>query len=288
MGETTKIAWTDHTFNPWWGCTRVSPGCEHCYAAPWAQRFGVKWGKDYRFFHPEHWHEPERWNRKAERDGVRRRVFCGSMCDVFEKRAKLDEHRTQLWHLVEATPHLDWLLLTKRPENILDMVPEPWRSRFPDNVWPGTTAETQALYEERVMHLMGVSALVHFVSMEPLLEAITMKCVPPGCGDDTRAHMAPDQGGCPANFPEWIIAGGESGAEARPCDLAWLRSLVKQCEGNRLRVFVKQLGAVAVDSSMAEKDGTPGLLVGIRDKAGADPAEWESYLQVRESPEARP
>ena len=120
MSERTAIGWCDHTFNPWWGCQRVSDGCARCYAEAMAKRTGNPvWGPGARrFFGEKHWQEPVRWNAAAERLSVRRRVFCGSMCDVFEDRPDLVEPRGRLWRLIRATPHLDWLLLTKRPENI--------------------------------------------------------------------------------------------------------------------------------------------------------------------------
>src|SRR3972149_10760674 len=123
----TRIAWCDATFNPWWGCMKVSPGCAHCYAETLAHRYGHDvWGPggDRRFFGDRHWAEPMAWWRRAVRDGVRRRVFCGSMCDVFEDGPQLYGQRARLFELIEATPDLDWLLLTKRPENIERMTPD--------------------------------------------------------------------------------------------------------------------------------------------------------------------
>ncbi len=132
MGK-TAIEWTDYTFNSWWGCVKVSEGCKNCYAERFATRFGFDvWGPDKarRFFDDKYWAEPMRWNAEAEREGVRRRVFCGSMCDVFEagNDAWLTHNRARLWDLIERTPALDWLLLTKRPENIEGMLPEVWSS----------------------------------------------------------------------------------------------------------------------------------------------------------------
>ncbi|HEX4264577.1 MAG TPA: DUF5131 family protein, partial [Verrucomicrobiae bacterium] len=118
MGKNSSIEWTDHTFNPWWGCTKVSPGCEHCYAETWAHRVGQDvWGakQDRRFFTDKHWQEPIRWNADAAESKKRRRVFCASMADVFENRDDLNKWRSKLWQLIIDTPWLDWLLLTKRP-----------------------------------------------------------------------------------------------------------------------------------------------------------------------------
>ena len=125
MGQHSAIEWTDHTFNPWWGCTRVSPGCKYCYAEAWAKRFGHNvWGKDNtrRLFGENHWNEPIIWHQKAIEKNERARVFCASMADVFEKNPLLNSEREKLWELIELTPMLDWLLLTKRPENMADLV----------------------------------------------------------------------------------------------------------------------------------------------------------------------
>lgn len=121
MGKDTGITWTDSTFNPWWGCEKVSPGCTNCYAATFDKRVGGDhWGAKAgrRFFGDKHWREPEKWNRDAAKSGERHRVFCASMADVFEDRDDLVQPRIRLFHLISETPNLDWLLLTKRPENI--------------------------------------------------------------------------------------------------------------------------------------------------------------------------
>lgn len=122
MAKNSRIEWTTHTFNPWWGCVKVSPACKHCYAESWAKRVGSNvWGikAERRFFGDKHWSEPVKWNAAAAASGMRARVFCASMADVFEDRRDLDVHRIRLWKLIEATPRLDWLLLTKRPEIVI-------------------------------------------------------------------------------------------------------------------------------------------------------------------------
>src|SRR5262245_27940087 len=131
MGYVTSISWCDHTFNPWWGCVEVSPACDHCYARQEAKRYGhAVWGSDAprRFFGNRHWSEPIKWNRRAQRDGVRRRVFCASMADVLEERddvvgRELDTARRGLWDVIANTDQLDWLLLTKRPAGYRRLVP---------------------------------------------------------------------------------------------------------------------------------------------------------------------
>ena len=116
MSKDSKIEWTHHTFNPWWGCTKVSEACTYCYAESWAKRLGSDiWGtrNQRRLFGETHWQQPITWNREAEREGKRKRVFCASMADVFENRPELVAPRTRLWAMIESTPWLDWLLLTK-------------------------------------------------------------------------------------------------------------------------------------------------------------------------------
>src|SRR5258707_547906 len=127
MSQQSAIEWTDHTYNPWWGCTKISAGCDHCYADTLSTRYGHDvWGPDAprRFFGDKHWAEPIKWDRDAAAAGVRRRVFCGSMCDWAEGRHDQAEARTRLFALIEATPNLDWQLLTKRPGAIPHLVPK--------------------------------------------------------------------------------------------------------------------------------------------------------------------
>lgn len=220
MGKDSKIEWTHHTFNPWWGCTKVSDGCKNCYAEGFAKRTGhAVWGDaaPRRFFGDKHWDEPLKWNSEAEKAGERRRVFCASMADVFEKRDDLEESRKRLQTLISYTQHLDWLLLTKRPENIEDLWPVPF---FGSNIWLGTSAEDQPNWDRRVHILMQIPATVHFVSMEPMLGPIDMGAGP---------------------LPEWIICGGESGPRTRPVVPEWVHSIQRQSV-NRTAFFFKQWG----------------------------------------------
>lgn len=178
MGRHTTIEWTDRTFNPWQGCRRVSPGCEHCYAEARDVRFdgGKHWGPrgERRVTSAANWRQPIQWNREAKAIGVRDRVFCASLADVFEDRRDLDEPRALLWGVILATPHLDWLLLTKRPQNVRGMVPSAWRDAWPRNVWIGTTVEDQKRADERIPVLLTIPAPVRFLSMEPLLERVDL------------------------------------------------------------------------------------------------------------------
>lgn len=274
--ENSKIAWTDHTFSPWWGCSRVSPGCEHCYAERLAtvRRKLPVWGVDAerKPMSEAYWRAPLKWNRAAEAAGVRPRVFVASMADVFEivpprnvaAARVMSEARARLWRLIEATPDLDWLLLTKRPENVVALAP--WaaaaglssRPEWPANVWLGTTAEDQRHYDKRWPILASIPARVRFISHEPALGPL---------------RTLPDEHG---TEPDWVITGGESGPGARPYDLAWARSLLVTCR-ERTRVFVKQLGARPIF-------GTHDRPAAASSQKWDDPADWPEDLRVQRFP----
>ncbi len=229
MGKNSTIEWTDHTFNPWWGCTKISPGCTNCYAETWAKRVGKKvWGdtSPRRFFSDKHWAEPLNWNEDAKSLKRRRRVFCASMADVFEGRRDLDEERERLWELIENTPNLDWLLLTKRPENIGQRVP--WRKEWPPNVWLGTTVEDQERATERLPLLLRYPARTRFLSCEPLIGPLDLSR---WLMKSSRLHPI-----------DWVIAGGESGANARPMLPGWALRLRDQCGTASVPFHFKQWG----------------------------------------------
>jgi len=273
MGKDSAIAWTDHTFNPWWGCARVSPGCEHCYAEQLAtvRRKLPVWGVDAerKPMSEAYWREPLKWNREAKQTGVRRRVFCASMADVFEilpERnvqgcAAQDAARARLWALIEATPHLDWLLLTKRPGNVEELVPWGRERSWPANVWLGVTAEDQRRADARIPILLSIPARVRFVSHEPALESVRF----PPCGLD------------------WIITGGESGPGARPYDRAWARAIIEHGANYGTAVFVKQMGSNPHDSAF-RVDPEPETRLLLRDRKGGDPSEWPPELRVQQWP----
>jgi len=249
MAEKTKIQWADHTFNPWWGCTRVSPACTHCYAESLARRFKPgTWGAsaERAMASESQWAQPREWNARAQKarartkEGYRRpRVFCASMSDVFEElheehpqRQQLADARHRLWGLIAETPQLDWMLLTKRPQNIDG-------SGLPKlrNIWLGTTVENYAAYEARVPHLLQVEGpYVKFLSCEPMLEAMTM------VGEDLQKL-------------DWVIAGGESGPGARPMHPDWLRCLKAQCQAYDIPFFFKQWGAWAPVDQVPKLNG---------------------------------
>lgn len=228
MGKNSHIEWTHHTFNPWWGCVKVSPACENCYAEAWAKRVGEDvWGKgsSRRFFTDTHWKEPLKWHAEAVANGKRARVFCASMADVFEERKDLDSWRARLWELIVETPMLDWLLLTKRPQAVERLIP--WGDDWPDNIWLGTTVENQKYAELRIPHLLANKAKIRFLSCEPLLGPLDLE--PWLKGKDSPPIS-------------WIIAGGESGAKSRPMHPDWARNLRDTSERHGVAFHFKQWG----------------------------------------------
>jgi protein gp37 len=277
MGENSAIEWTTHTFNPWQGCTRLSPACDHCYAATLGARFGVAWGPTARrkFASNAYWQHPEAWDRRAERAREQHRVFCASMADVFELLPEthpdfreMSEARERLFFLIRDTPHLDWLLLTKRPQNIKRLVPSGWLAgQWPQNAWAGTTAETQRFADDRIPHLLALPAAVRFVSAEPLLGPIdfTKINLRPLGGDregwtdalagadfvcDSHAEVDSE-----THRIDWLICGGESGPGARPMHPDWARSLRDQCQAAGVAFHFKQAG----QWDALEPDGQPPL-----------------------------
>jgi len=220
MAENSKIEWTHHTFNPWIGCTEVSPACDHCYARELSHRYGwAKWGAhDRKRTSPENWRKPITWDRKAKAAGERHRVFCASLADVFDNQVP-EAWRAELWALIDATPNLDWLLLTKRPQNIAKMVWPRWPSGLPQNIWLGTTAENDTELHRRAPEIEAVKAAVHFLSMEPLL---------------ARTYLN-------GASPDWVICGGESGKQARMMSPDWARYLRDQCKERGIAFFMKQM-----------------------------------------------
>lgn len=230
MARDSRIEWTQHTFNPWWGCTKVSPGCKYCYAETWAKRIGQDvWGPKARRreLSESYWRQPIAWNREAAGLRNRPRVFCASMADVFEDRADVEARRHRLWKLIEDTPNLDWLLLTKRPHNVSRF--SPWGSSWPINVWLGCTAENQKWLEKRLPFLLKQPARVRFLSCEPMLGPIDLSAIKKIEGSRV-------------NGIDWIIGGGESGHHARPMHPEWIASLRNQCVKAGIRFHFKQWG----------------------------------------------
>lgn len=290
MAENSKIEWTDHTFNPWIGCTKVSEGCKHCYAeALMDKRYGrAKWGPQGTRVRTSaaNWRNPLQWNKdkwfqcsqcswrgsakEVQWSGfgeplcpecfwgwpmveTRQRVFCASLADVFEEREELAAWRADLGRLILETPNLDWLILTKRPENVFAMcaelgwvesvVPDEVAPYIPGNVWLGTSVENQAQADVRIPALLNIPAQVRFLSMEPLLGPVEIGfggCLPNSWRWITKYSV------------NWVIVGGESGHDARPMHPDWVRSIRDQCQEAGVPFFFKQWGEWKPISEMSE------------------------------------
>jgi protein gp37 len=236
--KNTLIGWCHHTVNLWWGCEfarhedgTISQECVHCYAKALSAYYSkgqATWGKD-----GKRWVRVEAalrelyaMEKSAAKRGVRERVFINSMSDTFEDRRDLDAAREALWAAVMLCPNLDFLLLTKRPENIERMTRKDWWVNWPKHVWVGTTAATQQSVDQRLHALLHVPAHIRFVSCEPLLEDIDLGLDPLD----------------PFNNLEWVICGGESGNSARPMAPGWARNLLHQCSSVGEAFFMKQMG----------------------------------------------
>lgn len=326
MASNSKIEWTDHTFNGWWGCEKVHAGCANCYAESTDKRWGGgHWGsKSPRRFILGEWGKPEKWQREAERDGVIRRVFCSSMCDVFEDHdgpmvdvhgnaveQDLDSCRFRIFELIEKTPNLLWLLLTKRPENVRSMVPYRWILNWPENVMTGTSPCDQHTADKCIPALLKVPGK-RFLSCEPLVGGVDFGRIP----HETRsAEEARRVGGLVNDWEvlyqnplsgfyatsmisgmndgeriHWVIVGGESGSKARPMDIWWARSIRDQCQAARVPVFIKQMGRDPYDGLEGCEEpigaGLPeSAWLNLKDKKGGDWSEWPEDLRVREYPE---
>lgn len=230
MGKDSDIEWCHSTFNPIWGCVRVSAECQACYAEIWSNRWGFDvWGPskttDRRTFGEKHWNQPIKWNRDAIKNDERKRVFCGSMCDIFEDHPAWNSERPKLWELISKTPQLDWLLLTKRPENISSMIPDSWKKNKLHNVWIGTSVGVNAT-KWRIDELRKNReyARILFLSCEPLLEEMSIKDKLEGI--------------------DWIICGGESGSKKRKMDADWARILRNECKEMNVNFFMKQIDKI--------------------------------------------
>lgn len=324
MAENTHIEWCDHTFNPWEGCTKVSPGCANCYAHARNRRFGggtaPNWGPGAvrRRTSAANWKLPLRWNKQAE-GGVefpadvppwtkrrRPRVFCASLADWLDDEVPV-EWLADLLDLIRRTPNLDWLLLTKRPENwrrkieqVAGMQHEadrlciPWyEGCAPRNVWIGTSVEDQPRAKERIPHLLNIPARVRFLSCEPLLGSVDLSYACFNGADSFGAMPGID----------WVICGGESGPGARLTTVEWAWDLRLQCRRAGVPFFMKQLGARPVTDNANALDwpdsakfynlkwrmgAQAAAEVFVTDPKGGNMAEFPAELQVREFPEVRP
>lgn len=277
MGEHTKVPYVHHSFSPWWGCDH---GCPYCFAATFAHRLGYSSNgtkghalfgsrSRRRFFGDKYWDEPLRWNKRAAERGVRKRVLCGTMCDVLEDVPAahpdcqpLAQAFAKLTRLMIDTPYLDWLLLTKLPQNA-DMFA--WWDGLgpsPSNVWLGVTAENQAMVEKRAEQLLKIRAAKHFISYEPALGPL----------DATRIEVAHGRiidalrgiewaggyrtgAGLKCSRIDWVIAGCKSRHGAHPDERDWFRALRDQCQEASVPFFLKQMMVKGQLTEVPELDG---------------------------------
>ena len=257
MGVNSNIEWTDHTFNPWIGCTKVSPACDHCYAevSTAARALGVEWGQSNQRHRTSeaNWKQPMRWNANHEKfyaeHGRRQRVFCASLADVFDNRVD-PAWRKDLFDLIESTTNLDWLLLTKRISNVPMMITLDGAvagnglGYLPENVWLGISICNQEEADRDIPKLLQVPAAVRFLSMEPLLGSVCLEDY-----DTTHAGI------------DWVIVGGESGPHARPMHPDWARSLRDQCAAAGVQFLFKQWGEWVPGEILADHDITESLRI---------------------------
>lgn len=252
MGETSKIEWTDATWNPWHGCRKVSPGCKYCYMFRDKERYKQEPTTVLRS--KANFNAPKSWKESKV-------VFTCSWSDWFIEEA--DPWRDEAWKIIKETPQHTYQILTKRPENIIDRLPEDWGECGYENVWLGVSTENVKTLNERLPKLWMVDADIQFLSCEPLLEDI-----------------APALTGLFIEYGktvDWIIIGGESGNETgkyryRPSELQWYRNLINVCDQYGIHVFVKQLG------THLSKE------LGLSDRHGGNMDEFPPDLKFREMP----
>lgn len=311
MGTVTGVQWADHTFSTHYGCTKISAGCEHCYAERESQdRFGlVQWGpRNVRREARSTWGNFAKWNEAAKADGVRRRVFCNSWSDIFEGPETMSNGsysivrnaRVRLFQEMERATWLDFVLVTKRPQNIMPQIEEVYRdclvrtSPWPlPNVWLGTTVENQEMADIRIPVLIQLPAAKRVLSVEPLLGPLQLDWVSREPGKPLYSLLefrdfdpsTPD-GRHYRRAIDWVIVGGESGPDARTCDLTWVRSVVRQCNFSRVPCFVKQIGSNPVHTVGGQQSdrGSGRFPIRIHHRKGGDPEEWPEDLRVRQVP----
>jgi protein gp37 len=267
VAENSKIEWTDHTFNPWIGCAKVHAGCLNCYAErdQDKRRHRAKWGVHgtRSLTSPGNWKLPHKWNREAAAAGRPARVFCASLADVFEDRPDLVDWRRDLFHLVDETPNLIWLMLTKRPEN----VPAMWRGMWKPNIWVGTSPCNQETAEASIPELLNCAYLCGgtFLSCEPLIGPIELSPWLSKIG--------------------WVIAGGESGPSARPVHPDWIRNIREQCIEAGVPFFFKQWGEWV--PAIAAHGFVGGIMPESGRIPGGTPVTWIGWDGTLACPSAR-
>ena len=309
MSENTKIEWADHSWSPWRGCTKVSPGCANCYAEALSKRNPKvlgEWGPGRPRVLAKNWSEPERWNKRHVESGGDQpspKVFP-SLCDW------LDEEVSPAWlanfmALVHLTPNLNWLLLTKRPENWREriyaaaMAATPFHQEWlvnwlkgtpPSNVWFGVSVEDQTRANQRIPQLLQIPAKVRWLSIEPLLGPVDIECVNDGSWWDAEGankydalrgiaywlqHGTYDHGLGGGPKVDWLVVGGESGNGSRPCSYEWIRDIAQQAFCSQTPIFVKQVGHHYVQD---------GVRLSLKHPKGGDMDEWPENIRVRQFP----
>ena len=279
MGSRSKIEWTDYTWNPWRGCTRVSAGCRFCYMFSAQKRYGNDPSVVVR---TKTWAQPFKWQREAERDCVHRwLVFVCSWSDFFHEDA--DQWRDDAWDVIRRCPGLIFQILTKRPKRIVGCLPADWGDGYP-NVWLGVSVEDQKAADERIPILLKIPAAVRFLSCEPLLGEIDLcKWLDPLGGVDRTTRRLIEQGllnrdqsdSLRRNTIDWVIVGGESGHGARLMIPEWAWEIQHACNRASVPCFIKQMGSMWA------------MIHRVKHPKGGDPAEWPVKHRVREFPEER-
>ncbi|HEY9864974.1 MAG TPA: phage Gp37/Gp68 family protein [Candidatus Obscuribacterales bacterium] len=291
---TTTISWTDEVCNPIVGCSRISEGCQKCYAATAAksarlQQFPqyqkvAKWNGTVEFVKNQ-LEKPYKWKKP-------KKIFICSMADIFHENVPF-EWIEEIFYMIENCPQHTFQILTKRPERMIEFFD--WYSArcsdhsvglqwsIPDNVWLGVSCENQAMADKRIPLLMEIPAKVRFLSCEPLLEPLDLsKFLPiewseiaedwieswPGIGSYSRD-----------TYPDWVIVGGESGTGARECHVDWIRDIASQCQSAKVPVFVKQLGSNALQGDIAN-----GSKLKLKDRKGSDILEFPEDLKLQQFP----
>lgn len=251
MAENSKIQWTDHTFNPWFGCTKVSPGCANCYAENLMDTIWNKVergkGNPRKLTSEKNWNLPLKWDKEAAKQGVRKKVFCASLADVFDEEISW-EWRVKLFNLIRKTTNLDWLILTKRPKIAKEFfdkyeVSDFEKESFSSKIWIGTSVENQKAANERIPILAQIPVKIRFISGEPLLENVKLNLEEYGRHPDYAFGI------------DWVIVGGESGNKARRMDLDWVRNIRNQCQQAEVKFFFKQFGSVLAKELGLTKTG---------------------------------
>lgn len=279
----TSIEWTTFSANPIkyrrksdgqavWACVKTSPGCAHCYS----EAIALRW-KRGQLFNARNMEELEPFLDDAECRKMRtaksiggqvvsgQRCFIGDMTDIFGEWVSDDLLNRLFSGVLEIRTDVTWQILTKRAERMADYLSWRWGGRIvPRHIHVGCSVENQPMAEERIPLVLRCPAAVRFLSCEPLLGPVDIGSV---C-DDGKSQDA-------LCFLDWIIVGGESGPNARPCDVEWIRFIVKQCREAGVPCFVKQLGSHPIEN---------GKPIKLRDRKGGNPDEWPDDLRVREFP----